>query len=141
VRELLQSLLLQPELARQVAMPRPPEASPEAVALTAVVDFCVGASGPLSTAGVMQHFAGSPHEQVLAQALATAEDQALTGDQAALHLQTGVARYWQQARRAGQPVAADASLTMDAEETERQRQLEIVRRAAQEAPSPRAERS
>jgi hypothetical protein len=64
---------------------------------------------------------------VLARALATAEDHAITDEHAAEHLRAGVARYWQQAQRAGRTVPEPAA--MSAEETERLRQMEIVRRA------------
>ncbi|MEP6656356.1 MAG: DNA primase [Betaproteobacteria bacterium] len=134
VRELLQSLLLQPDLARAIALPQPQDGTPEGAALSAVVAFCREATGPVSTPGVLQHFAGSAHAGVLAQAVATAEDHGLTAEQAALHLQAGVERYWQQAQRAGAPMSPVAGTSPSAEETERLRQLEMVRRAL--PPSP-----
>ena len=77
----------------------------------------------------MQYFAESPHESVLASALAAAEDHGITAEHAAVHLAAGVARYWQQAQRAGFPGSAGESAAT-AEEAERLRQLEMVRRAA-----------
>lgn len=136
VRELLQSLLLQPDLARTVALPQPQDGTLEGAALTAVVAFCAEATGPVTTPGVLQHFSGSAHGLVLAQALATAEDHGLTPEQAATHLQAGVARYWQQAQRAGRPVAVDAGPDTTPEEAERLRQLEMVRRALPEIAVP-----
>jgi DNA primase len=125
-RELIQALLLQPELARSVALPRPDESTPDAAALAALVDYCNGSTHALTTAGVAQHFAGTAVEPVLAQALATAEDHAITVEHAAEHLRAGVARYWQKAQRAGR--TAPGAATPTAEEAERLRQLEIVRR-------------
>ena len=129
VRELIQALLLQPELARSGTLPQPNGGSPEESALSALVEYCAGSEHTLTTAGVMQYFAQSPHEPLLAAALASAEDHGITPELAAVHLSAGVARYWQQAHRAGAPaMAGDPAPT--AEEAERLRQLEIVRRAA-----------
>jgi DNA primase len=127
VRELIQALLLQPELAHSVTLPGSDEGGIEEQALAALAGFCGAAAPPLTTAGVMQHFAGTAHEPVLVRALATAEDHAITGDQAAEHLRAGVARYWQLAQRAGRTAPETAAAS--AEEAERLRQLEIVRRA------------
>ncbi len=49
----------------------------------------------------MQYFAHTPHEPVLAAALAAAEDHGITSEHAAVHLAAGVARYWQQALAGG----------------------------------------
>jgi len=76
----------------------------------------------------MQHFAESVHEPVLAAALATAEDHGITALHAAEHLKAGVARYWQQAQRAGDTGAPLADPAASSEEVERLRQLEFVRR-------------
>ena len=76
----------------------------------------------------MQYFAESPHESVLASALAAAEDAGITAEHAAVQLADGVARYWQQAQREGFPgIPGESAPT--AEEAERLRQLEMVRRA------------
>ena len=128
VRELIQSLLLQPELARSNALPQPTDSSLEGGALRALVVFCTEGEHTLTTAGVMQHFAESVHEPVLAAALATAEDHGITALHAAEHLKAGVARYWQQAQRAGDTAAPLADPAASSEEVERLRQLEFVRR-------------
>ncbi len=132
VRELIQGLLLQPELGRTVALPQTGDGTAEGAALASLAQFCAEGEHPLTTAGVIQHFAGSAHERILAQALATAEDHGITADQAAEHLKAGVGRYWQQAQRAGRPIAdaaeAGTAALATPEETERLRQLEIVRR-------------
>jgi len=129
VRELIQALLLQPELARSTAVPQPDDGTPEGDALGALVVLCRASECPLTTAGVMQHFADSPHEPVLASALASAEDHGITAEHAAEHLSAGVARYWQQALRAGRPGGPDVGAPATPEEAERLRQLEIVRRS------------
>jgi DNA primase len=129
VRELIQALLLQPELARSHELPTPADGSPEGVAFGALVAYCTACEYPLTTAGVMQHFARTAHEPVLALALATAEDHGITAEHAAEHLRAGVARYWQQAQRAGRP-GAPPETPVTAEEAERLRQLEMVRRGA-----------
>ena len=132
VRELIQTLLLCPQLAREVPMPQPDDGSPDADALAALVAFCAAGDGTLTTAGVIQHFAGTPHERPLAQALATAHDHGITAELAEAHLRAGVARYWQQAHREGRSVAEGGDgAPPSAEESERLRQLEMVRRGAQ----------
>ncbi len=131
MRELLQRLLMKPELAWSVAVPRMEETSREARALNAVAGFCAGSPGPLTAAGVMQHFAGTEHEDLLVQALAMAEDHGLTAEQASADLQEGIARYWEQARRTGRALAADAPAPRTPEEAERSRQLDMVRLAGE----------
>src|SRR6266545_519659 len=132
IRELIQGLLLQPDLARAVTLPRPEDGTGDGAALAALADFCSRSEHPLTTAGVVQHFVGSSHESVLMEALVMAEDQAITAEQAAEHLKAGVSRYWQQAQRAGRPVAgaaeAETAAQTTPEEAERLRQLEMVRR-------------
>jgi hypothetical protein len=78
----------------------------------------------------MQYFAQSPHEPVLAAALATAEDHGITPELAAVHLEAGVARYWQRVQRAGVRSPGTSGDAPSPEEAERLRQLEMVRRAA-----------
>ncbi len=130
VRELIQAVLLQPEAARTIHLPTPDDRTPEGAALAALVEACRSATGPLGTAGLMQQFAGTAHEPALATALATAEANAITPELAGEHLQAGIRRIWQQAQRAGHAAPADAPADAPpGEETERLRQLELVRRA------------
>jgi len=139
VRELIQGLLLQPELARSEAVPEPDDGTPEGAALTALARFCAVGEYPLTTAGVIQHFAGTPFESVLIEALVGAEDRGISPEQAADHLKAGVRRYWQQSKRAGRPVsaaAAEAAELATPEETERLRQLDIVRHRSSGRPPP-----
>jgi DNA primase len=136
VRELIQGLLLQPAMGRSVAVPEPDDGTPEGAALAALARFCGSGEHPLTTAGVMQHFAGSPHERILTDALVAAEDHRISDEQAAEHLRAGVIRYWEQAKRAGRPAAPDDDASpATAEETERLRQLDLVRRAAGPQPT------
>jgi hypothetical protein len=132
-------VLLQPEAARTIHLPTPDDRTPEGAALAALVEACRSAGGPLGTAGLMQQFAGTAHESVLATALATAEANAITPELAGEHLQAGIRRFWLQAQRAGHagpgeasadaPAGAGAASELPAEETERLRQLDLVRRA------------
>ncbi|MEO8303200.1 MAG: DNA primase [Betaproteobacteria bacterium] len=128
VRELIQALLLQPELARSGALPQPADGTPEGAALAALVAYCEVCEHSLTTAGIIQYFAQTAHDPVLSAALASAEDHGITADHAALHLKAGVARYWQQAQRAGRPATSGSLEAPTSEETERLRQLAIVRR-------------
>lgn len=136
VRELIQALLLQPELARSNVIPQPADGTPEGAALAALVEYCADSVCSLTTAGVMQRFADSPHEPILASALATAEDHGITAEHAVEHLKAGVARYWQQAKRAGNVAVPEPVASASSEETERLRQIELVRRNAAAAGSP-----
>ncbi len=142
-RELIQGLLLQPALARSVEFPRPDDGAPDSAALVALVDFCAGAEGEPTSAGVLQCFADSPHEAVLASVLAMAEDQGLTADQAEAHVREGLERWWQQARRTGLIAPPPLAGAQTPEEIQRLRQLEFVRQAAatggSEPGSPRSE--
>ena len=130
-RELIQAVLLQPELARSVSLPRPDDGTAEGAALTALVDYCAEGGGELTTAAVMQHFAGTSHDALLASALAAAHDQALPPGELEAQLRAGVQRWWLHARREGNADGLpDDACELTPEEAERVRQLEIVRRAA-----------
>ena len=128
IRELIQGLLLQPELARSMPLPRPADGTPEGSALAALVAYCADCEHSLTTASVMQHFADSVHDAVFTAALAAADDHQITAELAAERLTAGVARYWQQARRAGLAVGPETEAPTSPEENERLRQLEMVRR-------------
>jgi DNA primase len=128
VRELIQALLLQPELARSQPIPRPTDGTPEGNALAALAGYCSDCEHSLTTAAVMQHFADSAHDAIFSAALAAADDHEITAELAAERLTAGAARYWQQARRAGLVGGSEADSAGSPEEAERLRQLEIVRR-------------
>jgi len=133
-RELIQGLLLQPILARSLEFPRPDDGSPDSAALVALVDYCAMAAGELSAAGVLQHFAGSPHEAILASVLAKAEDHALTLEMTEANVRKGLDNWWQQARRSGIAAPAAAAGDQTAEEVQRLRQLDYVRQTAGRGP-------
>jgi DNA primase len=82
LRELLQGLLLQPEAARSTDIPPADDGSPEAAALAALVAFCRSSESALTSQGVLQQFAGTEHERVLAAAMALVLDQGLAPEQA-----------------------------------------------------------
>jgi len=141
-RELIQGLLLQPALARSLEFPKPDDGTPDAAAFVALVEYCAQAQGELTSAGVLQGFADSPHEAILASLLAMAEDQGMTPELAEAHVREGLERWWQLARRSGgaAPVAGEGAQT--AEEIQRLRQLDFVRQtAAAQARDPLSTRS
>ena len=126
VRDLVKCLLSEPELAKTVELPRPEGTDADAAALVALVDFCAEASAPLTTAGVMQHFAGSPHEAVLVAALTAAEIEGLSGDAVETQLLDGVRHYWSVLqKRSG--VTSPPPADLSPEETERARQRRLLR--------------
>jgi len=127
-RELISGLLLNPELARVLPLPRPDDHTQDSAALTALVDYCAARTEELTTAGVLQHFVGSAHEAILAGALAMADDQGVTREHAESQLRAGLDRWWELARRAGDSAApAPAHGETSAEEVERLRQLALIR--------------
>jgi DNA primase len=122
-RELLAAALIQPDLARSLTLPPGGDATPEGAALAAVVAYCREATPGLTTAGVVQRFAGTEHEDALVLALTSGEDQALSPEQAQALIRDGIDRWWTQARRAGAAAEGDVA----PEEAERLRQLDLVR--------------
>jgi DNA primase len=136
-RELIQGLLLQPALARSLEFPRPDDGSPDGASLIALVDYCATAEGALTPAGVLQYFADTPHEAVLASVLAMAEDHGLTTELAEAHVREGLERWWQQARRSGASAPSPEAGGQTPEEIARLRQLDFVRQSTTAAqPEP-----
>jgi len=137
-RQLIRGLLLQPGLAKTLPFPHPDVSTLEVATLAALVAHCAQAETPLNTAAILQAFAGTPHEPVLASVLAAAEDHQLDDQAIEAEVRDGLARWWQHARRNGQP--APMADTVPAEESKRLQQLEYVRqRMAERAPPPPAE--
>ena len=135
-RQLIRGLLLKPSLAKALPFPRPDETGPEAATLTALVALCAEAEGDLTTAGVLAALAGTPHAEVLASVLATAEDHHLTDEAIEAEVRDGLDRWWQQARRSGMPTPAGSAADVAPEESKRLQQLEYVRqRMAERAPA------
>ena len=125
-RELMQMLLLQPELARSVSLPPMEDGGAEEAALAALVDHVAASEGPLTTASVLQWFADTPHDAVLSAALAMAQDHGLTPDLAEAQLREGVERWWITARREGRAGPPnDQAPPPTPEEAERLRQLDF----------------
>jgi DNA primase len=128
-RGLIQCVLLEPELVRRIGVPKPLGTQPESAALAALVTFCETSTVPLTTAGVMQHFAGGSHEEVLVTALTAAESEGLAGELLETELVEGVKRYWLNAQKRGDDAesrhAPPADLSV--EETERARQRQLAR--------------
>ncbi len=129
IRGLVQCVLLEPELARRIAVPKPLGTEPESAALAALVTYCEASTAPLTTAGVMQHFAGGMHEEILVAALTAAESEGLTGELLETELVEGVKRYWLNAQRRGDDAESRRAPPVDlsAEETERARQRQLAR--------------
>jgi hypothetical protein len=129
VRGLLQCLLLEPELARRIEVPKPPGSDPEGAALAALVTYCEESKVALTTQGIMQHFAGGAHEDVLVLALTAAESEGLAGELLATELVEGVKRYWLNAQKRGGDAESRRAPPVDlsAEETERARQRQLAR--------------
>ncbi len=100
-RALIQGVLLEPELARRHSLPRPQSPGPETDALTALLDHCRDTAGELTTAAVIQHFAGSTHAEVYAAALASAADQGLSAEQAQTQVLAAAGRWRHQEDQRG----------------------------------------
>jgi len=127
VRGLIKCVLAEPALARKVDVPRPEGTDAESAALAALVDFCSRGQGPISTPGVMQHFAASPHEPVLVAALTAAENEGLSGEAVETQLLDGVRHYWiLRQKRSGMAAEAAPGIDLAPEEVERARQRRLV---------------
>jgi DNA primase len=129
IRGLIQCVLLEPELVRRIAVPKPLGTLGDGAALAALVAFCETSKVALTTAGVMQHFAGGIYEDVFVTALTAAESDGLTGELLEIELVEGVKRYWLNAQKRGDDAesrrAPPAELSV--EETERARQRQLAR--------------
>lgn len=129
IRGLIQCVLLQPELVRRIPVPKPLGTSSDGAALAALVAFCETSKAPLTTAGVMQHFAGRTYETIFVAALTAAESEGLTGELLETELVEAVKRYWLNARKRGDDAESRRGPPVDlsVEETERARQLQLAR--------------
>jgi DNA primase len=123
------SLLREPDLTHRFAVPEPVDAGAEGDALAALVAHCRGSAPPLTTAGVLQQFAGSPHENILIAALTTGEIEGLSGELLEVQLVEGIRRYWLNAQKHGDSAATRQAppLDLSPEETERARQRQLAR--------------
>ena len=140
-RQLIQGLLLQPELGRVLPFPQPEDGSPESSALAALARYCAAAAGGLSPAGLIEAFAGSRHAALLGEILAAADDHGLDAIAIEAEVRDGLDRWWQQARRSGDAVPAIGLTPASDEESKRLKQLDFIRqRVAGVAGSAPAER-
>jgi DNA primase len=129
IRGLIQCVLLQPELVRRIPVPKPLGANVDGAALAALVAFCETSKAPLTTAGVMQHFAGGPYEDLFVAALTAAESEGLTAELLETELVEAVNRYWLNAQKRGDNAESRRvpPAELSAEETERARQRQLAR--------------
>ncbi len=128
LRDLIKCVLLEPSLARRVDVPRPVDAGADGAALGALIGFCLDNDGPLTAAGVMQHFAGGAHDAVLLAALTAGESEGLSAESLEIQLVEGVKRYWtvRQKRVAASEAQGEGHLELSPEEAERARQRRLV---------------
>jgi DNA primase len=129
IRGLIQCVLMEPELVRRIDVPKPIGAHADGAALAALVTFCETSKVALTTAGVMQHFAGGSHEELFVSALTAAESEGLAGELLETELVEGVKRYWLNAQKRGDDAESRRAPPADlsVEETERARQRQLAR--------------
>ncbi len=129
LRGVLQCVLLEPDLTHRFDVPEPIGAGAEGDALAAVVAYCRASAPPLTTAGVLQQFAGSPHESTLVAALTAGEIEGLAGELLEVQLVEGIKRYWLNAQKRGDSAVSRHAppLELSPEETERARQRQLAR--------------
>jgi len=129
LRGILQCVLLEPDLTHRFEVPEPIGAGAEGDALAALVAHCRASAPPLTTAGVLQQFAGSPHENVLVAALTAGESDGFAGELLEVQLVEGIKRYWLNAQKHGDAALSRQAppLELSAEETERARQRQLAR--------------
>jgi hypothetical protein len=123
---------VEPALAHEVRLPSAAAGLPDLGALAAVVECCQAAGAEPIAAAIVQTFSGTVHEAAVIDAQAAALDHALSPEVAAELVRAGVARLWQLAERSGAR-APDAAEPPTPEESERLRQLDLVRAALQTA--------
>jgi DNA primase len=140
VRELLQAVVQQPELARLHVIPAAAERTSEALALNEVVRYCRDTHAPLSVAGMIQHFAESAHHGLIAETLAAAEAQPLPPELAALQFEAALTRWRQQLQQ--QETAALSQIPLEQLSDEQRARLAQMRRGERKAapPPPPAEK-
>jgi DNA primase len=128
LRDLIKCVLLEPDLARRIEVPRPDDAGADGAALAALVGFCVDSDAPLTTAGIMQHFAGSAHDAVFLAALTAGESEGLSAESLEIQLAEGVKRYWTLRQKRVGPAETQVPRPIDLspEEAERARQRRLV---------------
>jgi DNA primase len=136
LRELIRGLLLQPEAGRSLDVSAPDDGTAEAATFAAVANFCRECESPLTTQGLLQHFAGSPHGPLLGELLAAVEDHALSAEQVDAQFRAAIARLADQAR-----VRASAVLLETRLEDMTPEQREAVRRSFGSRPITGAERT
>ena len=127
-RSMIAAILVKPDLARTIELPRPDDGTPEGNALAALVAACAAPDGLVSTPAVMQWFADSVHEPILVDLLALAEDQDLTPEQATTQLRDGAERWWLRAKMSGK-ATLDQGTPLSDENTNKLRQMEWIRSA------------
>ncbi|MCL2871952.1 MAG: DNA primase [Betaproteobacteria bacterium] len=137
LRELLQAVVQQPELARQQTVPIADERSPEALALNEVVRYCRDSQAPLTVAGVIQQFAGSPHQALIAEMLAAAEAQALPPELVASQFDAALARWRQQLQQRETAALLQTPLSQLSEE-QRERLAQMRREEHKTTPPVKA---
>jgi DNA primase len=127
LRDLIKCVLLEPDLARRIELPRPVDGGVDGAALAALVGFCLDNAAPLTTAGVMQHFAASAHDAVLLAALTAGESEGLSAESLEIQLTEGVKRYWTlRQKRVAPAEEATRPIELSPEEAERARQRRLV---------------
>lgn len=127
LRDLIKCVLLEPGLARRVELPWPVDGGVDGAALAALVGFCLESDAPLTTAGIMQQFAGSVHDAVLLAALTAGESEGLSAESLEIQLTEGVKRYWTlRQKRAAPAEEAPRPIELSPEEAERARQRRLV---------------
>jgi len=129
MRGLIQCVLRNPSLAQKHAVPKPPSVGAEGAVLAALVEFCEKAGAPLSTQGVMHHFAGTPHEEVLLAVLDVGDDNGLDVELLEVQLVEGIKHYRLNAQKRGELVEMRDPLPVELspEEAERARQRRLMR--------------
>jgi DNA primase len=123
VRSLLRGVLLEPSLARRHPLPPTDEVGPQAAAWRAVIDHCTHETNDPTTAGVVQHFAGTEHAGVLADVLASATDQDLSAEQVETEVLAAAERY----RKLQEQRALAAMLTQPLEQLNADQRAALAR--------------
>ena len=99
LRELLAGVVLEPALVQRLDLPQADPSEPEAIAWNTVLAYCRETTPMPTTAGIVQHFTGTPHAPLIADVLGAAADHALPSEQIEVQVSAAAARLRREAEQ------------------------------------------
>ena len=91
--------MLEPALVQRLDLPEADPSEPEAIAWNTVLAYCRETTPMPTTAGIVQHFTGTPHAPLIADVLGAAADHALPSEQIEVQVSAAAARLRREAEQ------------------------------------------